>query len=53
MLFSLRIFTKNIKKIKNGVIDLHYRGILNKHLNACFLGTFECRRKRQVNNAPK
>ena len=36
MMFSPQIFTRNIKKIKSGVINSHHKGILNKHLNACF-----------------
>ena len=36
MLLPLQIFTRNIQKIKNGVIDSRHKGILNKHLNAYF-----------------
>ena len=33
MLFLLQLFTRNIKKIKSGIIDLRYKGMLKKHLN--------------------
>ena len=37
MLFLLQIFTRNIKKQKVALSILCHKGILNKHLNACFL----------------
>ena len=49
---SLQILLETLKK-KGGVINSRHKGILNKHLNACFLWTFEYRRKRQVDKATK
>ena len=37
MLFSLEVFTRDIKKQKVGLSILRHKGVLNKHLNACFL----------------
>ena len=49
MLFSFQSFSRNIKKWKVASSILRHKGNLNKHLNACFLWTFEYRRKRRVN----
>ena len=36
LLFSVQIFTRNIKKMKSGNINMRHKGILNKHLNPVF-----------------
>ena len=37
MMFSLQSFTRDINKIKVALSNSHHKGILNRHLNACFL----------------